>query len=186
MTDDEKKPLIATSRRDFIAAAAVIGLSSSAAWATPVGACKSGEKCVPERNAIQTALQPWFEAYLAAFNRGDSAGYGAYYADDVKFHGQAATLVGRDAVLNFYKGVREHLHETVDLLTFVGSATGGNILAELRTTLVAHKDWPDMPTGAMVAGDTRQSVNFAMYDIVDGRFTRIRSARFSPPRKDAA
>ncbi len=184
MRDDDTRPLTSTSRRGFIAAAALVGLGSSAAWAAAPAA--SGEKSVPERNAIQAALQPWFEAYLAAFNRGDSAGYGAYYADDVKFHGQAATLVGRDAVLTFYKGVREHLHETVELLTFVGSATGANILAEIRTTLVAHKDWPDMPTGAMVAGDRRQSVNFAMYDIVGGRFTRIRSARFSPPRKDAA
>ena len=184
MRDDDTRPLTATSRRGFMAAAALVGLGSSAAWAAaPAG---SGETSVPERNAIQSALQPWFEAYLAAFNRGDSAGYGAYYADDVKFHGQAATLVGRDAVLTFYKGVRDHLHETVELLTFVGSATGANILAELRTTLVAHKDWPDMPTGAMVAGDRRQSVNFAMYDIVDGRVTRIRSARFSPPKKDVA
>lgn len=186
MTDNEKTPLDATSRRDFIAAAAAIGLSSTAAWAAPGTSLKEGDAIVPARNAIQIALQPWFEAYLAAFNRGDSAGYGAYYADDVKFAGQAATLTGRDAVLTFYKGVREHLHETVELLTFVGSADGANILAELRTTLVAHKDWPDMPTGAMVAGDKRQSINFAMYDIVDGRFTRIRSARFSPQKKEAA
>ena len=183
MRDDDTRPLTSTSRRGFIAAAAVVGLGGSAAWAAPA---ISGEKSVPERNAIQSALQPWFEAYLAAFNRGDSAGYGAYYADDVKFHGQAATLVGRDAVLTFYKGVREHLLEPVELLTFVGSATGANRLAVLRTTLVAHKDWADMPTGAMVAGDRRQSVNFAMYDIVGGRFTRIRSARFSPPKKEAA
>jgi hypothetical protein len=36
----------------------------------------------------------------------------------------------------------------------------------------------------MHAGDTRQLVSFAMYDLADGRFTRIRTARFSPPRGD--
>ncbi len=128
----------------------------------------------------QPELCDWFDAYLAAFNRADFAAFGAYYADDVLFHGQAAQLVGRDAVLGFYRTVRAYLDERVDLLSFVGAPDGSRIAAELRTTLVAHSDWPDMPTGAMRAGDERQSVNFAMYDIVDGRFTRVRTARFSP------
>ncbi|BAK65620.1 hypothetical protein SLG_09450 [Sphingobium sp. SYK-6] len=118
----------------------------------------------------------WFEAYLAAFNRGDFEGFGAYYADDVQFFGQAATLTGRAAVLDFYRGVRARLDETVDLLSFVGSETMA--AAEIRTTLVAREDWPDFPTGPLTKGARRQSINFAFYDIADGRFTRIRSARF--------
>lgn len=126
------------------------------------------------------SLRPWFEAYLAAFNRGDFPGFGAYYADDVAFHGQAAQVVGRDAVLDFYRKVRSYLDERVDLLGFVGAPGGDRIAAELRTTLTARRDWPDMPTGAMRAGDQRQSVSFVFYDIADCRFTRIRSARLSP------
>ena len=118
----------------------------------------------------------WFEAYLAAFNRNDFAGFGAYYADDVQFCGQAATLDGRAAVLDFYRGVKARLDETVDLLGFVGDDT--MIAAEIRTTLVAREDWPDFPTGPLVAGQRRQSINFALYDLAGGRFTRIRSARF--------
>jgi len=118
----------------------------------------------------------WFEAYLAAFNRGDFEGFGAYYAEDVQFFGQAATLTGRDAVLDFYRGVRARLDETVDLLAFVGGADMA--AAEIRTTLVAKEDWPDFPTGALRRGQRRQSINFALYDIAGDRFTRIRSARF--------
>ncbi|GAA0319647.1 hypothetical protein GCM10009087_32440 [Sphingomonas oligophenolica] len=125
-------------------------------------------------------LLSWFEAYLAAFNRADFPGFGACYADNVVFHGQAAQLVGRDAVLDFYRSVRTYLDERVDLLTFVGAADGSRIAAELRTTLIARKDWPDMPTGPMRAGDQRQSVNFAFYEIANGVFTRVRTARFSP------
>ncbi len=121
----------------------------------------------------------WFEAYLAAFNRADFPGFGAYYADVVVFQGQAAQLVGRDAVLDFYRKVRGFLDERVDLITFVGAPGIGRIAVEIRTTLVAHRDWPDMPTGAMQAGDRRASIAFVVYDIADGRFTRIRSARFS-------
>jgi hypothetical protein len=132
------------------------------------------------------ALRGWFDAYLAAFNRADFAAFGACYADDVVFHGQAAQLVGRDAVLDFYRTVRGYLDERVELLAFVGASDGSRIAAELRTTLVAHQDWPDMPTGAMRAGDQRQSVNFAMYDIAGGLFTRVRTARFSPQPAKAA
>lgn len=123
-------------------------------------------------------LRSWFETYLAAFNRADFATFGSYYADDVVFHGQAAQLIGRDSVLDFYREVRGYLDERVDLFGFVGAPDRSRIAAELRTTLVALRDWPDMPTGAMRAGDTRQRVSFAMYDIADGRFARIRTARF--------
>ena len=131
-------------------------------------------------------LRPWFEAYLDAFNRADFPAFGAYYADDVNFHGQAAQLVGREAVLAFYHKVRSYLHERVELIGFVGAPDGCRIAAELHTTLLALRDWPDMPTGAMRAGDTRMRVSFAMYDIADGQFTRIRTARFSPPGGQAA
>lgn len=125
------------------------------------------------------AFRSWFDTYLDAFNRADFPAFGAYYADDVIFRGQAAQVTGRSAVLDFYRTVRTYLEETVEVLTFVGAPGGRGLIAELRTTLVAVRDWPDMPTGAMVAGDRRVSVNFATYDIADGRFTRIRTANFS-------
>jgi hypothetical protein len=150
------------SRRGFITGAAALGLGAPAL---------AGQ-------APALASRPWFEVYLSAFNRADEAAYGAYYADDVQFFGQAAQVTGRTAVLDFYRRVRTYLHERVELLTFVGDPDGAHILAEIRTTLVAHRDWPDMPTGPMMTGERRESVNFAMYDIAGGRFVRIRSARF--------
>jgi len=119
----------------------------------------------------------WFEAYLAAFNANDFEGFGAYYAEDVQFFGQAATLTGRQAVLDFYRGVKARIDERVDLLSFVGGAE--MIAAEIRTTLIPLQDWPDFPTGPLVKGAARQSINFALYDLAGGKFRRIRSARFS-------
>jgi feruloyl esterase len=91
-------------------------------------------------NAAPAGLRPWFENYLAAFNRADFAAFGACYADDVIFHGQAAQVVGRNAVLDFYRKVRGYLDERVDLLDFVAAPDGTRIAAELRTTLVAVRD----------------------------------------------
>ncbi|MBT2187399.1 nuclear transport factor 2 family protein [Sphingobium nicotianae] len=118
----------------------------------------------------------WFQAYLDAFNRCDFEGFGAYYADDVEFFGQAATLSGRAAILDFYRGVRARIDEQVDLLSFVGGED--MVAAEIRTTLVPLADWPDFPTGPLTKGERRQSINFALYNLADGKFTRIRSARF--------
>lgn len=129
------------------------------------------------------ATRSWFEDYLAAFNRGDFPGFGRYYAENIVFHGQAAQVVGRQAVLDFYREVRAHLDERVDLLTFVAAPDGSAIVAELRTSLVATSDWPDMPTGPMRAGYRRESVNIAFYDIAVGQFQRIRTARLSPQRE---
>lgn len=118
----------------------------------------------------------WFEAYLDAFNRNDFEGFGAYYAEDVAFHGQAATLQGRAAVLAFYRGVKARIEERVDLLSFIGGENA--IAAEICTTLTPLEDWPDFPTGPLTKGVQRQSIAFAFYDMAGGRFTRIRSARF--------
>jgi hypothetical protein len=118
----------------------------------------------------------WFEAYLTAFNGNDFEGFGAYYAEEVQFFGQAATLSGKQAVLDFYRGVKARIDERVDLLSFIGNDR--MIAAEICTTLVPLEDWPDFPTGALTKGETRRSVNFAFYDLAEGKFTRIRSARF--------
>jgi len=137
-------------------------------------------------NRETAGLRRWFEDYLAAFNRADFPAFGDYYAENLIFHGQAAQLTGRAMVLDFYHMVRSYLIERVELLGFVGASDGQRIAAELRTTLIALRDWPDMPTGPMRTGDTRMRVSFAMYDIADARFTRIRTAGFSPPRDATA
>lgn len=128
----------------------------------------------------QAALRPWFEGYLATFNRSDFEHLGGYYAEDVAFHGQAARLEGRSAVIAFYQAVKARLDEQIELLNFVGAPSGERIFAELHTILTAKEDWPDFPTGPLRAGERRGSVNFVFYDIRASQFTRIRSARFTP------
>jgi ketosteroid isomerase-like protein len=129
------------------------------------------------------APQSWFEAYLDAFNRDDFDKLGSYYAQDVQFEGQAAQLHGRLAVLEFYRAVKARVDERIEVLSFIGAASGDRIFAELRTTLTARDDWPDFPTGPLTAGECRQSINFVLYEIDAGRFSRIRSARLGPLRR---
>ena len=120
--------------------------------------------------------QDWFEAYLAAFNRADFPAFGAYYHDDVAFFGRAATLTGREAVLDFYRTVRSRIDEHIELVSFIGSAE--RCAAEIITNLMPLEDWLDFPSGPLRQGELRRSVNFIFYDLSDGRFSRIRSAGF--------
>ncbi|TNE41793.1 MAG: nuclear transport factor 2 family protein [Sphingomonadales bacterium] len=173
--NEETGPLFPPSRRAFLMMAA-LGWAGSGAFA-------QGKPLPPAPHTpAQRELRHWFEVYLAAFNRSDFPVFGTFYAKEVQFHGQATTLTGRDAVLDFYRNAHRYLAERVELITFVGAPEGDHILAALRTTLTANRDWPDMPTGPMAKGARRESVNFVMYDIADRHFTRIRSARFSPQK----
>lgn len=125
---------------------------------------------------LNVGSHDWFTAYIAAFNARDYPGFAAYYAPDVEFFGQAARLTGRDAIVEFYRGIHEQVLETVEVLAF---AQGHNMVAaELLTTLVAKADLPDFPNGPMARGEHRQSRNFAWYDIANGQFTRVRTANF--------
>ena len=72
--------------------------------------------------------------------------------------------------------VEKRLVETVDLLSFVASDT--MIAAEIRVTLDPLEDWPDFGPAPLVKGERKQSLVFLFYDVADGQFTRIRSARF--------
>jgi ketosteroid isomerase-like protein len=123
-------------------------------------------------------MREWFDRYIEAFNRSDFATFGGYYAEDVQFEGQGGSFVGRAAVLDFYRQVKSRLEETLTVLGFTASPE--RITIELKTVLVAREDWPDFPTGPLAKGDRRESVNFIIYDIVGGKFSRIRSARFRP------
>ncbi len=125
---------------------------------------------------MSAGLRVWFDGYVDAFNRSDFPGFGAYYAEDVEFVGQAAELYGRDAVLSFYRTVKSRMTESLCVRRFIG--TPGRLAVEIETRLQALVDWPDFPTGPLVAGQKIGSLSFVFYDLGDGRFTRIRSASY--------
>lgn len=125
---------------------------------------------------MSAGLRLWFDRYVEAFNRSDFAGFGAYYADDVEFVGQAGDLHGRTAVLDFYRTVKSRMSEALAVRQFVGAPD--RLAVEIETRLQAFVDWPDFPTGQLAAGDRIGVLSFVFYDIADGRFARIRSARY--------
>lgn len=122
------------------------------------------------------ALQS-FRAYIDAFNRSDFDGFSRYYVPDIDFRGRGGTFAGREAVLDFYRGVKSKMRET---LTLRGLVVGKRQwVADVVTELYAQEDWPDFPTGAMKKGETRRSENFIWYELEGDKFKRVRSGRHS-------
>ena len=114
-------------------------------------------------------------AYLAKFNARDYAGFSAYYAPDVIFQGQAAQVVGRQKVVDFYSEVHKHLMETVTLGPVMVGEQG--IAAELHTHLDAFDDFK-LSTGLIKKGESRSSINFAIYEVRNRQFWRVRTASY--------
>ena len=124
-----------------------------------------------------------FRDYIAAFNRGDTAAYGAFYRDDVVLViADHTELRGRQAIFDFYARVRagsERMIRVVDVI-----ARADLLAAELESEFVATRDLPDFPSGPMRSGDRLSINSFVFYDLEDGLYRRIRAAthrrRFVP------
>jgi len=120
-----------------------------------------------------------FRSYVAAFNASNFAGFGHFYADDVIFElGAMKRIEGREAILDFYRRVKEHIVEVVTPLDVIVTPT--RIAMHCRTTFETFRDWPDFEIWPTRAGDRREVETIAMYEVRDGRFTHIRVARFKP------
>jgi len=122
-----------------------------------------------------------FRTYVAAFNAADFEGFGRFYADDVVFElGSRKLIVGRENILAFYRDVRAHLDEHIELCgVLIGPR---NVAMYCRTTFRTVKDWPDYEFGATVKGDVRHVETIAWYDLdpAGEQFTHIRGGRFKP------
>ena len=120
-----------------------------------------------------------FRRYVAAFNANDYAGFGAFYADDVVFElGSMKRIVGREAILDFYREVKSHITEVV---TPLGVMVGPrNVAMYCRTTFDTFADWPDFEIWPTKAGDHRVVETIAWYEHNGSQFTHIRGGRFKP------
>jgi SnoaL-like domain len=119
-----------------------------------------------------------FRDYIDSFNRDDYAGFGKYYAEDVLLDlGGRMEIRGRDGILDFYRGVKKRVRET---LTINNVLVDGNVLAaEIATEFYGLEDWPDFIAGPLMKGDAINLISFIFYTINDhGQYQVIRTARY--------
>jgi len=125
-------------------------------------------------NAAEPAA---FAAYIDAFNRDDYAAFGDYYADDVVLIvAGVRELRGRQAIFDFYKGVKAQTRRTIEIVQMFTDGSG--LAAELQSEFLALEDAPDFLAGPLRAGDRMRINTFVLYELSAGRYSRIRSATF--------
>ena len=117
-----------------------------------------------------------YRDYIDCFNRNDFAGFGKYYVDDVVFElGEKKRIVGREAILDFYRDVKSRIRETLNVLSV---AEGPGVLAvHVATEFHALADWPDFIAGPLMKGQTLNIESLGYYYLRGGRFAHILGAR---------
>lgn len=117
-----------------------------------------------------------YDAYVAAFNAADFAGFTTYYTDDILFEiGDRKRLRGRDEIVAFYREVKSRVRETLTVVKFIGDDEGA--AAEVETEFVALEDWPEFISGPLSEGDVYRRRGLIMYDLRDGLISHARAAR---------
>ena len=117
-----------------------------------------------------------YDDYIACFNGDDFDGFGKYYHDDVVFElGEKKRIVGRDAILDFYREVKSRIRETLEILSMVGN--DDHVAVHVRTEFPALEDWPDFIAGPPRKGESLWTEGFGCYYLRDGKVARILGAR---------
>jgi predicted acyl esterase/ketosteroid isomerase-like protein len=142
------------------------------------GTSLDAEPPQPNTSKPGAALTPQqFASYLKAFNQSDYATLVEYYAPEVTLViAGKHRLVGRQAIVDFYRGVKAQTRRTIHLNRLI--TTPQAIAAELQSEFVALQDLPNFTTGPMKKGEHTFINTFVLYDVKDNQFTRIRSAEF--------
>jgi ketosteroid isomerase-like protein len=116
-----------------------------------------------------------FRAYIDAFNRDDYSAFGDYYQDDVVLVIAGKTeLRGREQIFSFYRTVKSQTRRTIQVNKVV--VTPDRIAAELQSEFLALEDVPDFSAGPMKKGGRIFINTIVLYELRDGKFSRIRSA----------
>jgi len=84
---------------------------------------------------------------------------------------------GAEGIRDFYAVVKEHISERVDVTAFI--ADEDQLAVEIPTTFEVIKDWEDSFWGVpLKKGQVMRIISWGIYDIEDGKFKRIRTARY--------
>jgi len=163
------------SRRAFATSLLTAGCTAMAACAPAPGAT------TPDATASclgkPAMSRERFLAYIDAFNKDDYSGFGDYYDEDVELViAGNRELHGRQAIFDFYKVVKAQTQRTIQVDKFIG--TGNRIAVELESEFLALEDLPDFSAGPMKKGGRIFINTFVIYELVNGKFARIRSAEF--------
>jgi ketosteroid isomerase-like protein len=127
------------------------------------------EPLTPEGNL---QLEAAYRKYLECFNTRDVPCFSNFYDEDVVF--MAAPLpgmIGREAIVTFYRNAWKHLREHLVLLSL--SFENGRLQVSLQNTIDVLDDYPDFPPHPLKKGEHYTRAGIVYYELRAGRFIRI-------------
>jgi len=117
-----------------------------------------------------------YNEYLELFNNNDMS-FIKFYHPDVVLELGTSEIRGAEGIRDFYAVVKEHISERVDVTAFI--ADEDQLAVEIPTTFEVIKDWEDSFWGvSLKKGQVMRIISWGIYDIEDGKFKRIRTARY--------
>jgi hypothetical protein len=160
---------IGMSRRGALGGIATLAASAVAGATRPSAAVAA--------NACGGLTREEYLEYVRLFNANDPR-FIDFYHDDVVFELNSATVIkGREAIREFYKPVKAHIHEKVEVTAFVSDATG--LAAELPTEFRVYKDWENgFFQRPLKAGEVMRTISWGLYEVKDRKFRHIRAVRY--------
>lgn len=114
--------------------------------------------------------------YIGIFNQGNTDAYGDYYHPEATLERGDLRLEGKQAILEFYREFHQHVDQHIDVLDFL--ANKDRVAVELMSSFQARSDWSHPFAGTMTKGQKRKANTFVHYNMRDGKFVLIRSARY--------
>ena len=117
-----------------------------------------------------------YDEYLRLFNANDPS-FIKYYHPDVILELSGSQIRGDAGIRDFYANVKKYIKEKVEVTTFIRD--GNQLAVEIPTTFEVIADWDDSFWGVpLKKGQVMRIVSWGIYDIEDGKFKRIRTARY--------
>ena len=133
----------------------------------------------PQQPAAPTGGIPRdrYMQYVGWFNDNDPR-FIEFYHPDVVLELGNSTITGAQGILDFYKEVKAHIHEKVEVTHYIADATG--IAAELPTEFRVYADWaePNYFRRPLRTGEVLRTISFGLYWVEDGKFRHIKAARY--------
>jgi hypothetical protein len=116
-----------------------------------------------------------FHRYLAYFNNKMYDKLPPFYSDDVVLELPNFSLETPLAIVDFYADFHTYVREFVEANYLV--VDEGGIAVEMYSEFECMRDYPNEKL-PFRKGEIRRLLNFVHYDLADGRFKRIRVARY--------
>ncbi len=115
-----------------------------------------------------------FDEYIRRFNGQDLSAFDEFLTPDMHMINGTLEYTGVTAMKDHYTRIWATFSEALTVGRFVSDAD--HVAIEMEARFTAHRDDPDSTFGPVAVGEGFRFRGIIMYDVKDGRFSRIRVA----------